>query len=138
MGLDASFPDADFFRLRAAVADPKLDTGVELLNGGKTAKDGTVDINKIRCRAHATVKDENRDSDSRGGICDEWSREFYWEGLRRPTLIRFGRFGGNSDYTWSWKGGVLSGRNVDSHYNLFPLPQDDLNANRNLKQNPGY
>jgi len=58
--------------------------------------------------------------------------------LRRTTLIRFGYFGGNVNYNWSWKGGVKAGRNVDAHLNLFPIPASDLTANDKLKQNPGY
>lgn len=133
-GHDTGFPDTDYFMMRAAEAYLIYAEADARLNGGATTAQGTNAINQLRARAHAT----QRAGYSLDDICDEWSREFYWEGLRRPTLIRFGKFGGNSDYTWSWKGGVLAGRNVDSHYNLFPLPQDDLNANSNLTQNPGY
>ena len=70
-------------------------------------------------------------------ILDERGTEFYWECLRRSDLIRFGDFTSES-YLWPWKGGVLSGTGVDSHFNLFPLPSTDLNTNQNLIQNPGY
>jgi len=42
------------------------------------------------------------------------------------------------NYNWAWKGGVLNGTNIDKHYNLFAIPEQDRNANDNLKQNPGY
>ena len=59
------------------------------------------------------------------------------EGWRRSDLIRFGKFVSNS-YVWSWKGGVKAGKGVDAHFNLFPIPDKDLNSNSNLIQNEGY
>jgi len=70
-------------------------------------------------------------------ILDERGRELYWECFRRTDLVRFGFFTSGA-YVWPWKGGVISGTNVDAHYNLFPLPSSDLIANPNLTQNPGY
>jgi hypothetical protein len=70
-------------------------------------------------------------------VLNERGREFYWECLRRTDLIRFGMFT-SQNYLWPWKGGVVSGTGVDAHYNLFPLPSQDLSANSNLTQNPGY
>lgn len=63
--------------------------------------------------------------------------ELYLECWRRSDLIRFGKFTSDS-YLWSWKGGIKAGRGVDSHYNLFPIPEKDLNSNPNLIQNDGY
>ena len=137
-GHDATFPDADFFLLRAAEAYLTFAEADARLNGGKTTKDGTVAINKIRSRAHATVKDENSDSYSLSDICDEWSREFYFEGRRRMDLIRFNRYGGNVNYNWCWKGGKYEGQNFDEHYNIFAIPTNELTSNSNLKQNPKY
>ena len=53
-------------------------------------------------------------------------------------LIRFGKFGGNTDYQWQWKGGVYAGRDFEAFRNVFAIPTDDLIANSKLKQNPGY
>ena len=107
------------------------------LNGGKTSIDGTKAINDIRNRAHASTRSESA-SYSLSEICDEWSREFYFEGRRRTDLIRFGRYGGNNNYNWQWKGGDKAGRNFDSHLNIFAIPTEELTANSNLKQNPEY
>ena len=71
-------------------------------------------------------------------ILDERMREFFFEGYRRADLIRFNKFGGETTYNWEWKGGEQTGANFSSDFNLFPLPANDLNANSNLKQNPGY
>lgn len=70
-------------------------------------------------------------------ILSERGRELMWEGHRRTDLIRYGQFTTNT-YLWAWKGGVQSGTAVDSKYNLYPIPSDDLAANPNIVQNPGY
>lgn len=91
-------------------------------------------VNKLRSRANAPRLGTVTMND----ILDEWGREFYFEGLRRPQLIRFGKYGGNTDYKWQWKGGEYKGRNFDAFRNVFAIPTSDLIANKNLKQNNGY
>ena len=70
----------------------------------------------------------------------ERARELLFEGRRRTDLIRFGRFAGlNVTYNWAWKGGKSAGgAPIDAKYNLYPIPQNEITANPNLKQNPGY
>ena len=70
-------------------------------------------------------------------ILDERGRELYYEAHRRTDLIRHGKFT-TSAYLWAWKGGVAGGTQVDSKYNIFPIPSTDLSSNPNLVQNPGY
>ncbi len=70
-------------------------------------------------------------------ILDERARELFWEGFRRTDLIRYGLFTAGT-YLWPFKGGVKAGAAVPDYRNLFPIPTLDLNANPNLKQNPGY
>jgi len=70
-------------------------------------------------------------------IIAERGRELMWEGFRRTDLIRFGQFT-TSAYLWAWKGGVASGTAVDSKYNLYPIPSDDLSANPTIIQTSGY
>lgn len=70
-------------------------------------------------------------------VLDERARELYWEGHRRTDLIRYNKFV-ESTYLWPWKGGVSSGTGVPAFRKLFPIPSRDINANLNLKQNPGY
>ena len=93
------------------------------------------DINELRGRAHAsTVSTEDITEDF---LIDEWSREFFVEGRRRSDLVRFGRFSGSS-YIWPFKGGVPTGTGVQSFYDIYPIPSDELASNKNMSQNPGY
>ena len=73
-------------------------------------------------------------------ICDKWSREFYFEGRRRSDLIRFGYYGGNTNYTWTYKGSsdVYGGTPFAAFRNIFAIPTTDIVANPNLTQNSGY
>ena len=130
-GKDATFPDTDFFLFRAAEA--YLTYAEALLRQGDAAGALAV-VNQVRSRAHATPL---RSLDLRT-LCDEWSREFYFEGRRRTDLVRFGYFGGRNNYNWQWKGGEYVGTNFDENRNIFAIPTKDLTANKNMKQNPGY
>lgn len=129
------FVDTDFFLMRSAEAYLTYAEATARLEGtGNTTAEGTAYINQLRTRAHASTKNVY----TLEQVLDEWSREFYYEGRRRIDLVRYGYFGGQSNYTWSWKGGTVNGRNFDEHLNIFAIPETDLNANSNLKQNPGY
>jgi starch-binding outer membrane protein, SusD/RagB family len=61
-------------------------------------------------------------------LIDERGREFYWEGMRRTDLIRFGKFSA----AWQEKPASTATQL------LFPIPARSLAANPNLTQNPGY
>ncbi len=65
-----------------------------------------------------------------GTLLAERGRELYWESWRRQDLIRFGVF---------LKPWALKEADADPQRNLlFPIAPDELLANPNLKQNPGY
>lgn len=64
-----------------------------------------------------------------GRFLDELGWEFAMEGRRRQDMIRFGIFTRKS-----W----LSHKPNGDFRSLFPIPQDQLDKNANLKQNPGY
>lgn len=93
-------------------------------------------FNDLRQRAYGN-SNGNMTSITLQDVLDERGREMIWECVRRSDLIRYGLFT-SQNYVWPWKGGVASGTGVDGHYNLFPLSSTDVNANPNLKQNPGY
>lgn len=130
----SQFVDMDFYLMRVAEAYLTYAEATARTNGGTATPAGKAAIDELRERAHATP----RSSYSLDDILDEWSREFYFEGRRRTDLIRYGYFGGNNSYTWQWKGGTLAGTSFSSNLNIFAIPSDDLNANSNLTQNPGY
>jgi hypothetical protein len=62
----------------------------------------------------------------------------YWECHRRTDLVRYDKFTGDPGFLWPWKGNAANGTTVDDKFNIFPLPDADVNANRNLQQNSGY
>lgn len=134
---DPAFADMDWPFMRAAEAYLNYAEADARLNGGKTSQEGTSILNKLRARANASTRAESS-SYSLNEICDEWAREFYFEGMRRTTLIRFGLFGGNTGYNWDWKGGEQAGKDFEAYKNLYPIPLTQLQSNSNLKQNPGY
>ncbi|HLR25250.1 MAG TPA: RagB/SusD family nutrient uptake outer membrane protein [Fodinibius sp.] len=87
-------------------------------------------VNRIRERAN--VEPFNTlDADK---ILAERGREFFYEMMRRQDLIRFEGKTGKTRFNDAWweKGTSEPFRNV------FPIPQNQLEANPNLKQNPGY
>ncbi len=128
---DAKFVDTDVPFMRAAEANLTYAEAKIRLGDKDAAK---VAIDELRDRAHADKQAVYTLDD----ICDEWSREFYFEGRRRMDLIRFGRFGGASDYTWEWKGGSKEGTSFSANKNVYGIPTKDLTANSNLVQNAGY
>ena len=149
-GKNTTFPDTDFplFRLGEVylMYAEAVARGGE---GGSTSK-AVEYIQNLRKRANTAYSEvteswlaENTSVSGStaivayGNILNERCRELYWEATRRTDLIRFGLFTSNS-YTWSEKGGVISGVGVDNKYNLFPIPVSDISVNGNLHQNEGY
>jgi hypothetical protein len=135
-GSHQAFADNDFplFRL----AEQYLIYAEAVVRGGSGGSMGEAVgyINQLRERAFGNTS-KNVSSIDALSVLDERARELYWECFRRTDLIRYGRFT-TAGYTWEWKGGVQAGRPVDSHFNLYPIPSADLQANPNLKQNDKY
>ena len=105
--------------------------------GGSTAQALTY-VNALRQRAFGNTSGNITSAQlTLDFILDERSRELLWEGHRRTDLVRFGRFTGGT-YLWAWKGGSAAGVSTGAHLNLYPLPANEIIANPNLTQNPGY
>lgn len=129
---DACFPDMDYFFFRVAEAYLTYAEATARDNNNTATDQGIIYINELRTRANASPKAGYSMND----ILDEWSREFYFEGRRRVDLIRHGKFGGNGDYMWQWKGGVKEGRNFEETRNVFAIPAAQVKGA--IIQNPGY
>ena len=133
-GSDAQFPDADFFFFRVAEAYLAYAEALTRQAGAtRTDAEATNYINALRTRASNY---DQKSSYTLDELLDEWCREFFFEGRRRVDLVRFGKFGGDSDYVWAWKGGVKDGRNFQSYKNIFAIPADQVKGA--VVQNPGY
>ena len=133
---NSQFIDTDYFLMRSAEAYLIAAEADARLNSGNTTATGTGYVNALRQRANTST----RTSYTLDQILDERARELYYEGFRRTDLIRYGYFGGSKsgEYLWEWKGGAQNGAAIPEWRNLFAIPADDMNANPNLKQNPGY
>ncbi len=83
-------------------------------------------VNEVRERSNANPLS----SLTLESIEDERAREFIWEGHRRRDMIRFGSYFTD---TWSFKTST-----TPEWKGLYPIPEEQLNANPNLDQNPNY
>lgn len=106
--------DTDLPLMRIAEAYITYAEAETRLNGSTT--DAANKINALHRRAHATTKTNYTLED----IQDEWVKEFWFEGRNRIDQVRFGTY------------------NIASYRYIYPLPNNDLTNNPNLKQNPGY
>lgn len=130
-------PDTDFPMFR--LGDVYLMYVEAVLRGGNGGSTSPLQlVNALRQRAyHGDTGNITQSQLTLPFIIDERARELKWEAHRRTDLIRFGRYT-SDNYVWPWKGAVQAGRGVEAFRRLFPIPNTDITANPNLKQNPGY
>lgn len=113
--------DNDIVLLR--YADILLLEAEALIRTGREAEALTI-VNEIREQRNVNPLDAvNLDV-----LLEERGRELYWEGHRRQDMIRYGKFLGE----WTLK------EPSSSQYLIYPVPPEDVLANENLEQNPGY
>ena len=90
-------------------------------------------LNEIRLRSKAPaykLSDFTTKTALRDQILIERGFEFHAEGHRRRSLLRHGSF---------ISGAQARGKtNAKAHHVLFPIPEQDLDSNSALEQNPGY
>lgn len=101
-------------------------------NGGIATPEAVELVNLVRARAFDDPsKLYSLTTLTLDALLAERGWEFYCEGFRRNDLVRFNKFikGTWEFYDRSWE---------TEDYNLFPIPQPQINANPDLKQNPGY
>lgn len=94
------------------------------LNGPNGVSDGL--INQIRARVF--VPNKPLTNATLDDVYNERGFELFSEGHRRRDQIRFGTLNQADDFHDAH----------DASFNLFPIPQSQLEANPNLGQNPGY
>lgn len=82
-------------------------------------------VNMVRARAGVEAYTEL----TAENLLAERGREMFYEGWRRSDLIRFGKF----QDEWDFKPA-----DAGDHTNLMPIPANQIAANPNLQQNPGY
>jgi hypothetical protein len=104
-------------------ADVMLMKAEALFRSGQTGEAQAL-VNELRVNRGASPLSSLDDA----ALLDERGRELYWEGIRRTDQIRFGTF----DNTWHDK------TVTDPYRVLYPIPQQALDSNPNLVQNPGY
>jgi starch-binding outer membrane protein, SusD/RagB family len=101
-------------------ASPNPAAALTLINQLRTAR-GASTVASMALVNTANVEDPTT-------LLAERGRELYFESVRRTDLLRFGMF----TQLWQYKPAD------DPHYELYPIPDQDLSVNPNLKQNPGY
>jgi starch-binding outer membrane protein, SusD/RagB family len=117
--------DFHIFRL----ADVYLMKAEALVRMGTDNAEATRLVNAVRSRAFDGNPSKLYSSVTLNDIYMERRFEFAWESVNRQDQIRFGTF---LDAIEGWKG--VS----DPKYLLFPIPQEAIDSNDKLKQNPGY
>ncbi|MFI5193967.1 MAG: RagB/SusD family nutrient uptake outer membrane protein [Chitinophagales bacterium] len=102
--------------------------------------DALNDFNIVRMRAYSnnpafnwTLADLTP-----ANILAERGRELAWEDVRRSDLIRFEMNTGTRYYTGARTYPPKPADAADGHNMLYPIPLQQINTNKNLKQNPGY
>jgi len=105
-------------KLRAA--SPDAAGALALINGLRAARSATP-MASLPLVNTANAEDPNT-------LLAERGRELYWESVRRTDLIRFGVY----NNLWQYK------PSDNPKYLVFPIPNQALSVNPNLKQNPGY
>ena len=117
----------DFIIFR--LADVYLMKAEALVRMGGDNGAATKLVNAIRERGFGNAS-HNYTSVTLEQVALERKLELAWECFSRQDCIRFGTFQNARYLKPDTKG--------KEHLKIFPVPQTALDANRNLKQNPGY
>jgi starch-binding outer membrane protein, SusD/RagB family len=91
-------------------------------------------VNQIRERAGVDPFDVLTEDN----LLAERGREMFAEMVRRQDLIRFKKFGAPGWPTTGTYAKLVHPNDYDYYKNIFPIPQNQLDVNDNLEQNPGY
>ncbi|TDW99756.1 RagB/SusD family nutrient uptake outer membrane protein [Dinghuibacter silviterrae] len=96
-------------------------------------------VNKVRERAYSgsVAHDWTAAQLTLPNILAERARELAWEMVRRDDLIRYEVAGGPAYYSEARTPDKAADAS-DGHLYIYPIPQLEIIANAQLKQNPGY
>lgn len=114
------YPDVVLMVAEAMQRSTDAPGALALVNGLRVAR-GATPLASMELVNTSNVEDPNT-------LLAERGRELYWESSRRTDLLRFGVF----LKPWQYK------PTDDPKNLLFPIPNQALAADPNLKQNPGY
>ncbi|SDE50800.1 RagB/SusD domain-containing protein [Dyadobacter soli] len=116
----------------ARLADIYMMRAEAKLRKGNDAAGALADVNLVRASRTKTLAPPALTSMNLDLLFRERGFEFYWEMLRRPDMIRFGKYEGK----WTEK------TNADVKKRIFPIPQTAIDGASNLpgylQQNDGY
>ena len=130
--VDTDFP---IFRLADAYL---IYAEASLRGGGGTPAQAEGYVDSLRVRAFGnTSHNIPAGTLTLDTVLAERGRELLFEAQRRTDLVRFSLFSSGT-YLWAWKGGIMAGTALGTGRDLYPLPANELIANPNLTQNPGY
>ncbi len=115
------YPDVVLMVAEAKMRTSDAPGALLMVNALRSARGATPLTATMTLANPANVEDPNT-------LLAERGREFYWESVRRTDLERFGVF----LKPWQYK------PSDDPKNLIFPIPNQALAANPNLKQNPGY
>ncbi len=122
--------EADIVIVR--LADVYLMRAEAKLRKSNDAAGALADVNLVRASRTKTLAPPALTSMTLDLLFRERGFEFYWEMLRRPDMIRFGKYEGK----WTEK------TNADVKKRIFPIPQTAIDGASNLpgylQQNDGY
>ncbi|MDG2396694.1 MAG: RagB/SusD family nutrient uptake outer membrane protein [Flavobacteriaceae bacterium] len=89
-------------------------------------------VNQIRTRAGAsaiTLAAYSTKSALKAFMMEERRREFFWEGKLREDAVRNGVYISTAQ---------SKGKPAQDHHVLYPIPLAEMDANKEMTQNPGY
>jgi starch-binding outer membrane protein, SusD/RagB family len=133
-GQNASDMDNDFVIFR--LAEIYLIKAEAELRSGTNVGDALNLVNMLRARAYGNGSHALA-SLTLPVLLQEKGREMSYEGVRRDDLIRYEVTDGIPYFTGARTVGAKAA-DPDDHWMVFPIPSQQIQANANLIQNPGY
>jgi hypothetical protein len=103
-----------------------------VMSGGTVTQEAIDLLNEVRTRARLpayTLADLPDQESFIEAMLWERAWEFYSEGKRREDLLRHNLYISNA---------IARGKNAQPFHVLLPIPQSEMDANKNLEQNEGY